>query len=100
MAAYAAGSGREPAVLAALAGSRLLVPVLAMPAEDGVRGPSAGAEKHSEMATAALVGQDGRRALVAFTCADAIRRWQPAARPVPVPAAAVFQAAAGESSAV
>ncbi len=54
----------------------------------------------SEMATPALVGRDGRLALVAFTSTDAVRRWQPAARPVPVPATAVFQSAAEESSAV
>jgi hypothetical protein len=116
MAAYAAGTGCEHAVLAALAGSRLLVPVLAMPAEDAVpaeeaaaggngtgphgRVPILAGEKGSEMATPALVGRDGRRALVAFTCADAVRRWQPAARPVPVPALAVFQAATEETGAV
>jgi hypothetical protein len=116
MAAYADGTGCEHAVLAALADSRLLVPVMPMPGEDvaAAEGAAAGGsgsgpdqrvrllagEKHAEMATPALVGRDGRRALVAFTCTDAVRRWQPAARPVPVPAAAVFQAAAEESSAV
>jgi hypothetical protein len=58
------------------------------------------AEKRSEMAIPSLVGQDGRLALVAFTCADSLRRWQPGARPVPVPASGVFQAAVAESSAV
>jgi len=90
--AYAEGTGSEHAVLAALASSRLLVPVVAMPAED--------VTERSEMATPVLVGRDGRRALVAFTCADAVRRWQPAARPVPVPAAAVFQQASAEAGAV
>jgi hypothetical protein len=99
MAAYADGTGCEHAVLAALADSRLLVPVLPMPGED-VATATAEPPRGSEMATPALVGRDGRRALVAFTCTDAVRRWQPAARPVPVPAAAVFQAAAEESSAV
>ena len=116
LSAYAAGTGCEHAVLAALAGGRLLVPVVAMPADR--RAPSAAAaaghsetgpdgpvpalmgEKRSEMATPALVGRDGRRALVAFTCADAVRRWQPAARPVPVPADAVFQSAVAEGCAV
>jgi len=110
MTAYAEGTGCEHAVLAALAGSRLLVPVLAMPAEGpgpghrtarghpGPRWPKA--PRGSDMATPALVGRDGRRALVAFTCAEAVRRWQPAARPVPVPAVAVFQAATAESCAV
>jgi hypothetical protein len=115
MAAYVAGTGCEHTVLAALGGSRLLVPVLAMPAEDVTaeeaaaggngtgpdgRVPFLVGEKRSEMATPALVGRDGRRALVAFTCADAVRRWQPAARPVPVPAVAVFLAATEETCAV
>jgi hypothetical protein len=100
MTAYADGTGCEHGALAALAGSRLLVPVLAMPGEDSGPGPFPAGDKHSDMATPALVGRDGRRALVAFTCADAVRRWQPAARPVPVPAVAVFQAATAESCAV
>lgn len=100
MTAYADGTGCEHEVLAALAGSRLLVPVLAMPGEGPGPGPFPAGEKHSDMATPALVGRDGRPALVAFTCADAVRRWQPAARPVPVPAVAVFQAATAESCAV
>ena len=116
MAAYAAGTGREHAALSALAGSRLLVPVVAMAAEDAaaregaaasvtVAGPDGpvpfiAGEKRSEMATPALVGRDGRHALAAFTCADAVHRWQPAARPVPVPAVGVFQAAAAQSCAV
>jgi hypothetical protein len=104
--AYADGTGCEHAVLAALAGSRLLVPVVTRPAADVAAAPSdaaspgPGAPRSAEMATPALVGLDGRRALAAFTCADAIRRWQPAARPVPVPAVAVFQSAVTESSAV
>jgi hypothetical protein len=116
MAAYADGTGGEHAVLAALAGSRLLVPVLALPGEDSIAADEAAAggdgigphgpvpflagEKRSEMATPALVGRDGRRALVAFTCAEAVRRWEPAARPVPVPAVALFQAATEETCAV
>jgi SseB protein N-terminal domain len=98
MAAYADGTGCEHAVLLALADSRLLVPVMPMPGEE-----IAAAEETphgSEMATPALVGRDGRRALVAFTSTDAVRRWQPAARPVPVAAVAVFRSAAEDSSAV
>lgn len=94
MAAYADGTGTEHAVLASLAGSRLLVPVVAMP------GDGADPEHRSEMATPSLVGRDGRAALVAFTSADAVRRWQPAARPVPVPAAAVFASAADTGAVV
>jgi hypothetical protein len=93
LAAYASGTGTEHAALEALAGSRLLVPVVASPAEDG-------SENGSEMALPSLVGRDGRQAVPAFTSADAVRQWQPQARPVPVPAASVFAAAQAESQAV
>jgi len=105
LAAYADGVGAEHAALSALASSRLLVPVVAAVAESaGAEADGAaeadGGDKHSEMAVPSLVGHDGRLALLAFTCTDSLRRWQPAARPVPVPARRVFEAAVAESSAV
>lgn len=97
LAAFAAGRGTEHAALTALAGSRLLVPVIAVrSAEPGADG----AEKSSEMAMAAIVGRDGRRALPAFTGLDSLRLWQADARPVPVPATSVWKSAVQESSAV
>jgi hypothetical protein len=132
LAAYAAGTGGEHAVLVALAGSRLLVPVVAVLADEpsgpadeltgpaaagghgnpagpaagstpeslGPRGLPIGGEKASEVALPSIIGRDGRPALPAFTCLDAVRRWRPAARPVPVPAIGVWQSAVQESSAV
>lgn len=124
LAAFAAGTGGEHAVLTALTGSRLLVPVVAVLADDlvGAEGSAAGTsvadtgasagregpgqtvlgggEKASEMAMPKIVGRDGRQALPAFTCLDAVQRWRPAARPVPVPAAGVWQSAVQESCAV
>jgi SseB protein N-terminal domain len=99
--AYAAGRGSEHAALTALAGCRLLVPVVAMLTEaeqDGPRGLRR--EKSSEMALPTLIGADGRAALPAFTCMDSLARWRPDARPVPVTAAQVWQAGAQEASAV
>jgi hypothetical protein len=90
LADYAAGTGTEYSALAALSGARLLVPVVAVGA----------AEKATKMAVPAIVGRDGRRALPAFTSQEALRRWQPDARPVPVPAAGVWQSAVQESQAV
>jgi hypothetical protein len=57
-------------------------------------------EKATEMATPAIIGRDGRRALPAFTTLQALQCWQPDARPVPVPASAVWQAAVKDSQAV
>jgi hypothetical protein len=113
LAAYAAGTGGEHSVLVALAGSRLLVPVVAVRTDEqtvlageptGTLGPRGlrvpGGEKASEIAMPSIIGRDGRPALAAFTCLDAVQRWRPAARPVPVPALGVWQSAVQESSAV
>jgi SseB protein N-terminal domain len=126
LAAYAAGTGGEHAALRALAGSRLLVPVVAVLATelagaDGTTGPgahgrsgnsaaagesaaaggsAAAGEKASEMAMPKIIGRDGRQAMPAFTCLEAVQQWKPAARPVPVPASAVWQSAMQESCAV
>jgi hypothetical protein len=52
------------------------------------------------MAMPEIVGRDGRRALPAFTCREAVRLWRPGARPVPVHSAGVWQSAIQQSCAV
>ncbi len=94
LAAFAAGQDSEHAALMALASARLLVPVVALLAE-----AEGGREKVSEMALPTLVGRDGRPAVLAFTCLDALTRWRPRARPVPVPANRVWLAARQEAGA-
>jgi hypothetical protein len=97
--AYAAEPAREPDVLAALAGARLLVPVVAELGEaetgpDGLR-----RDKSSDMAAVLMRGADGRTALLAFTGLEAMRRWDPAARPVPVSAEVAARAALQDGAA-
>jgi len=93
---YASGQGSEHAALTALAGSRLLVPVVAVLAEaDGE-----GGDKSTEMALPTLVAEDGSRAILAFTSLDALKRWRSDARPVPVPAASAWLAGTEDATAV
>lgn len=93
--AYARGAGSEHDALTAIAGSRLLVPVVAVLTEE----TQAGTEKETEMALPTLIGNDGRVAVIAFTGAQALRRWREDARPVPAPAARVCEAALSEAAA-
>ncbi len=86
------------AVLAALAESRLLVPVVAVLDEAGTTADGARVEKSSHMATVSTTGRDGRRGLLAFTSLESLRRWKPDARPVPAPAPAVAAAALDEGA--
>jgi SseB protein N-terminal domain len=101
LADYAAGRGSEHAVLAALDAARLIVPVVALLAEEQAPAPGGlRREKSSEMALPTVIGKDGRAALPAFTGAATLARWRPEARPVPVPAAQVWQSGARDASAV
>lgn len=98
LAAYAGDSRTEPAVLAALPGARLLVPVVAVLGEvetgpDGLR-----REKTSDMAVPTIQAADGRRALPAFTSVESLARWRPDARPVAVPLHQALQALAHEKA--
>jgi SseB protein N-terminal domain len=89
LAAYAAGQATEHAALTAVAAARLLVPVVAVPVEPA-------GEKETEMALPTLIGNDGRKAVIAFTGTETITRWRADARPVPVPAARLWPAVAAE----
>ena len=86
LAAYDADPSREPEVLAALAEARLLVPVVAELGEAETGPDGLVRDKSSDMATVLMRGADGRLALLAFTGTEALERWDPEARPVPVPA--------------
>ncbi len=81
------------ATLQVLQDSRLLVPVVAVLGEVEHDAAGLAHEKTSDMATVLMRGRDGRTALLAFTGSDALRRWDPQARPVPVPARRAAEAA-------
>jgi hypothetical protein len=86
LAAYAEDPAREAEVLAALPGARLLVPVVAELGEAETGPDGLVRDKSADMATVLMRGADGRLALLAFTGLEAMHRWDPDARPVPVPA--------------
>jgi hypothetical protein len=115
LAAFARGAGSERDALTALAGARLLVPIVARepgPAVHASPGQGAGpappgsparpgsAGHGAELALPTLIGRDGRPAIPAFTSLAALRAWRPGARPVPVAARQVWQAAVQDRCAV
>lgn len=88
---FDAGTVPYPAVIAALAAARLIVPVIALLGETGkgavgADGTALVTDKSSDMAAVLLTGADGRLGLLAFTGLEALARWDPQARPVPVAA--------------
>jgi len=99
LAAYYAGQGSEQDALTALAGARLLVPVVAVPADDSTVRAAEG-DKNSQMVLPTLIGRDGRPAVLAFTGLDTLARWRPNARPVPAESDRVWRAAVADGCAV
>lgn len=91
LSAYESGDGGPADVLAALAGGRVLVPVVAV--ADDARPSSA-----TSMAAVSTVGRDGRRGLLAFTSLESMRRWNPDARPVPVATRAAAESALADGA--
>ena len=86
----------EVALMRAVAAGRFLVAVVAH-AEEVVTGPDGLVHDAAvDMALVTLVAPDGRRALPAFTGLAELGAWDPAARPVPVTADRLAQAAVAE----
>ncbi len=89
--AHAAGRGTLAAVVARLAATRVLVPVLAevevadVVQHDGPQGSTdLHVDKEASAGVVAVETPDGRRGLPVFTSVDAMRAWRADARPVPV----------------
>ncbi len=85
-------------VVAALAGTRLLVPLVAVLGEAAPGPHGKLVDKSAELAIVTVEGRDGRRVLPAFTSVQALQTWNPKARPVPVEAERVALAAASEET--
>lgn len=87
------------ALLEVLQDARLLVPVVAVLGEVELDAAGLAHDKSSDMAAVLLQGADGRLALLAFTGTDALARWDPQARPVPVATRLAAQAALQDGAA-
>lgn len=74
-----AAKGDAAAVVGALCSVRVFVAVIALLGST----PSVG-DKNADMAAVFMTGVDGRKALLAFSSTEAMNRWDPQARPVPI----------------
>jgi hypothetical protein len=112
-AAYAAaihdlvnGAAEETAVVRALAGVRVFVPVIAQlggqdDAAEGAEGTGHlhhEGDKEADMALVTINAPDGRSALPVFTSTEHLERWHPEARPVAVFAPRAALAAVSENA--
>jgi hypothetical protein len=86
-----------PEVVAALAPVRLLVPLLTDRGDEGIGAHGQVVDKTQELALVTLAGPDGRAVLPVFSSVDAMKIWNPVARPIPVTAARAALAAAADN---
>jgi hypothetical protein len=85
-----------PEVVAALGGARVLVPLVTDRGDEGIGAHGQLVDKTQELALVTVAAADGRTVLPVFSSVDTMRAWNPAARPIPVPAAQAALAAAAE----
>jgi hypothetical protein len=83
LAAMTGGTGTVPDVVAALAGRRVLVPVLAELEAAEVTATGLQVDKEASAGIVALRVPDGRTALPVFSSIASLGRWRHDARPVP-----------------
>ncbi|MGF9650133.1 SseB family protein [Pseudarthrobacter oxydans] len=98
VAALRAGRGDEAAVVASLATARVFIPIVAQLAEEAEGQDGLQADKQADMALVTLKAADGRTAMPAFTCAEALAAWHAEARPVAVYAARAALSAVSEGA--
>ena len=84
--AGALAAGDTATALSRLLLARVLLPVVARPADDA----------DAEMSVPALVDSGGKRALPVFTGVESLRRWHAEARPVPMSGSRVVAGAVAE----
>ena len=95
--AYRAGQDpHRQALVAALAASRVLVPIMAAATGTGTTAHGVTGDNGADMAMVSITAPDGTRMLPIFTSAAALSSWRTDARPVPVVAPQAAQAAVQE----
>ncbi|MCS6711116.1 SseB family protein [Brachybacterium sp. EF45031] len=101
LAAHAAGEDPErDRLVAALARSRVLVPIMAVGAGETISAHGLTSDNGADMAMVTVRGADGSQALPVFSSVQALAAWRTDARPVPVVAPQAAQAAVQEGCTV
>ncbi|MEK6309718.1 MAG: SseB family protein [Curtobacterium sp.] len=93
-----ADGASQAAVVDALRTARLLIPLVAEAGDVGHTDTGKLVDKTQELSIVTVAGPDGRAVMPAFTSVDAMRSWDPTARPVPVESRRVAMAAASEET--
>jgi hypothetical protein len=94
--AWRAGTGSFTDLVAALAASRFLIPLVAHAGDDFDADHPVMEDKVQELSVVTVSGPNGEIVIPAFTSAEAMTAWNRDARPIPIEAQRVALAAASE----
>lgn len=95
---FRAGTGAQTQVVDAFRSARVLVPLVAEKGDEGVGPTGLKVDKTQELSIVTVAAPDGRRVQPAFSSVDAMRAWDPSARPIPVEAIRVALSASSEQT--
>ncbi|MBH0055311.1 SseB family protein [Salinibacterium sp. SWN139] len=95
---FHAGDATEAEVVDQVRESRLLIPLLAKAGETGTTAEGLTVDKTQELSIVTVTGPDGRAVLPVFSSVEAMKAWNPDARPVPAAGTRVALAAASENT--
>lgn len=96
--AFRSGSGDQVAVIDALRTARVLIPLVAEKGDEGVGPHGLAVDKTQELSIVTVAAPDGRKVLPVFSSVQALSRWDPMARPIPVEAVRAALAASAEQT--
>ncbi|OIU87174.1 SseB family protein [Microbacterium sp. AR7-10] len=95
---FRGGSGSQVEVVDAFRDARVLVPLIAEKGDEGVGPTGLTVDKTQELSIVTVAAPDGRRVQPVFSSVDTMRRWDAAARPIPVEAIRVALSASSEQT--
>lgn len=96
--AFRAGEGDQVAVVDALRHARVLIPLVAEKGDEGIGAHGLPVDKTQELSIVTVAAPDGRKVLPVFSSVEALGRWDPKARPIPVEAVRAALAASAEQT--
>jgi len=95
---FRAGDGSQAEVIDALRSARVLIPLVAEKGDVGVGPTGLAVDKTQELSIVTVAAPDGRRVQPVFSSVQAMQRWDPSARPIPVEAVRAALAASAEDT--
>ncbi|WP_300266285.1 SseB family protein [Microbacterium sp.] len=92
------GEGSQAEVVDAFRSARVLIPLIAEKGEEGVAPSGLAIDKTQELSIVTVAAPDGRTVQPVFSSVETMQKWDPAARPIPVPATRAALAASSEDT--